>query len=271
MALRVSTLVVSLALLAAPAAAWAERSSAGAVTHGGRGEEGVARRGKADADELPDAFRKPPFSKQCLSVGAPNHGRLIRAHRLPHEPAIKLFKATSERGFGTPVLIKTLVHAAKSVRQKHPGSTLLVVELSDKNGGVAPSKRSHQSGRDGDLAFYALDKKGKSASPKHLVHFDGSGKAMDGSGIRFDDERNWALVDSLANMKDTPVTHIFVDAKLRQRLLVFAEGSGKKPERIARVSSILFVSDTAEVGDAYFHVRVRCPNGQNGLCEEGPR
>lgn len=243
-----------------------------AVTPARAGRDGGRREGKSkSSDDLPEAFKKPPFSKQSLSVGAPNHGRLVRGRRLPHEPAMRLFKATSEHGFAHPVLIKALTHGAKSVRAKFPGSTLLVVELSDKDGGVLTSKRSHQSGRDGDVAFYALDKKGKRTLPKHLVHFDGSGKASDGSELRFDDERNWAFVEALANQKDSPVTHIFVDGRIRQRLLTFAEGAGKKPERIARVAAVMFVGDASEAGDAYFHVRVRCPNNQTGLCEESPK
>jgi penicillin-insensitive murein endopeptidase len=264
-----AALGVAVALM--PSSGHAEKSASGAGAGAQRGDEGVARGKRAvDTESLPEAFRKPPFSKQALSVGAPNRGRLVRGKRIPHDASIRLFKPTSDRGFAVPLLTKTLAGAAKQVRRRFPESTLLVVELSSKDGGPAPQKHSHQSGRDADLAFYALDKKGHVTQPKHLVHYDGSGKAMDGSGLRFDDDRNWALCEALAT-KDSPVTHVFVDPKLRQRLLVFADRSGKKPERVERVSQILFADESGESTDAYFHVRVRCPNGQTGLCEEASK
>ncbi len=272
MKIRVAFVAFVFSLGLAASSVRAERSSGGASTDSDVSRSEVVRASEhsADHDALPDAFKKPPYSKQSLSVGSPNHGRLVRGRKLPHELAVKLLKATNERSFAHPILLRALTHGAKSVRQKFPGSVLQVVELSSKDGGVIPQKRSHQSGRDADVLFYSFDKKGKRAPQKKLVHFDGSGKATDGSGIRFDDERNWAFLETLANQKDSPVTHVFVDARLRQRLLSFAEGAERKPERIARVAAILFVGDSSEPSDAYFHLRVRCPANQSAVCDENP-
>ncbi|NUO47378.1 MAG: hypothetical protein HOV80_00830 [Polyangiaceae bacterium] len=234
------------ALLGATLLAWATLASAG--------DSG-----------LPDKFKRSPWSLRTLSVGAPNDGTLVRGRKLRPSPAARMWNKTDLPAHATPDLLKAIDRAAKKVRKSHHGGTLLVLALSNQKGGPLPERRSHQTGRDADLVFYALDTKGNPASSKKLARFGGDGVSRD-KKLRFDDARNWALVEALA--KDPAgVTHIFVDAKIRVRLLAFAEKEGLDEERTEKVRAVLFEGDSTEELDAYFHVRIGCPEGQGPICK----
>jgi penicillin-insensitive murein endopeptidase len=225
----------------------------------------------ASADpELPPAFKKSPWTLRALSVGQPQSGSLVRGTRLRASTSVRMWKGGTAPAFATPQLVKAIERAASKVKRAHGGSTLVVFALSNEKGGPLKEHRSHQSGRDADLVFYAVDARGKPATSKKLAHFGGDGVAKEGlkeKALRFDDERNWALVDALANDRDGRVTHIFVDAKLRNRLLAFARKASIDEARIAKVTAVLFVGDDSEPLDAYFHVRVACPEGQGEICK----
>lgn len=233
-------------LLGATLLAWATLASAGDST-------------------LPDKFKRSPWSLRTLSVGAPNDGTLVRGRKLRPSSAARMWNKTDLPAHATPDLLKAIDRSAKKVRKSHHGGTLLVLALSKEKGGPLPERRSHQTGRDADLVFYALDAKGNPASSKKLARFGGDGVSRD-KKLRFDDARNWALVEALA--KDPAgVTHIFVDARIRVRLLAFAQKEGLDEERIERVRAILFEGDSTEELDAYFHVRIGCPEGQGPICK----
>ncbi len=217
------------------------------------------------ASSLPDEFRKSPWNVRTLSVGAPSDGALVRGRKLRPSPAARMWNKADMPAHATPDLLRAIDRAAKKVRKGHAGSTLLVLALSNEDGGPLADRRSHQTGRDADLVFYATDTKGKPATSKKLARFGGDGVSRD-KKLRFDDARNWALVEALA--KDPAnVTHIFVDAKIRVRLLAFAQKQDLDEERIERVRAILFEGDGSEQLDAFFHVRIACPNGQSRICK----
>ena len=214
---------------------------------------------------LPDKFRKSPWSLRTLSVGTPSEGTLVRGRKLKPSPAARMWNKAETPAHATPDLLKAIDRAAKKVRKNHAGSTLLVLALSNAKGGPLAERRSHQTGRDADLVFYAVDDKGKPATSKKLARFGGDGVSRD-KKLRFDDARNWALVEALA--KDPAnVTHIFADAKIRVRLLAFAQKQGFDEERIEKVRAILFEGDATEDLDAYFHVRIGCPEAQEPICK----
>ena len=54
--------------------------------------------------------------------------------------------------------------------------------------------------------------------------FDAAGRATDGSGLVFDDWRNWLLVECWARDARAGLSHVFVARTLRQRLLKYARG-----------------------------------------------
>src|SRR5690606_37675060 len=148
--------------------------------------------------ELPDRYKKSPYSLMSLSVGAPNAGWQVRAKRLRNTRYVKVRPSSVSRSYAHPALVLMLQRSAKDIGKMAPGSVMFVGDLSSENGGAISGHRSHQSGRDADLAFYMKDKNGRRVAATRLVAFDGNGKARDGSGYVFDDELNWMLVQSWA-------------------------------------------------------------------------
>lgn len=222
------------------------------------------------AGELPETFRKSPWNKRTLSVGAPNDGRLVRGKHLSTSSAIRLWNTTGGvPAHAAPNLLRALEKAAHKTRAAFPGTTTVITALSHDKGGPIQGKRSHQTGRDADVVFFLLDAKGKPATAKQLVHIGGDGRGKDDkTAYSFDDARNWALVEALANDSDKAVTHIFVNAKVRQKMIAYSQTAQTPAEKRDAVLHILFAGGGEEPLDAMFHLRVACPDGQGAICSE---
>ena len=94
--------------------------------------------------------RRPSFSE---SVGAPNGGSLTRAERLQPHPAYEL--RSRRVAWGTLETVTWIREAFDAVRRRHPDAPIVRVhDLSDRDGGRLAGHRSHQSGRDADIAFF---------------------------------------------------------------------------------------------------------------------
>ncbi len=206
-----------------------------------------------------------------LSVGHPNDGWQLRAKRLKPNRYIKLKSGSPERSYGHPSLILMLERSAKELQRVAPGSVLVVGDVSDANGGPLPGHHSHQSGRDADVAFYVLDKNGKSTILDHYVKFGPNGQAVDGSGYVFDDWRNWLLVQSWVRDTRAGLSHIFISRPLRQRLINYATNQTSFAKYVTEVAALLKQPEDAEPHDDHFHVRVSCPEGQSEICREQSR
>jgi penicillin-insensitive murein endopeptidase len=217
---------------------------------------------------LPLKFRKPPYSVMSLSMGYPNDGSQARAKRLKPSRYIRLKSGSHERSYGHPALILMLERSAKELQRVAPGSVLVVGDISVANGGPISGHHSHQSGRDADVAFYALDQNGKSTILDHYVKFGANGKALDDSGYVFDDWRNWLLVQSWVRDHRAGLSHIFVSRALRQRLLTYASNQPAFSKYVTEVSKLLKQPEDAEPHDDHFHVRISCPQGQSEICHE---
>jgi penicillin-insensitive murein endopeptidase len=81
---------------------------------------------------------------------------------------------------------------------------------------------------------------------------------------RFDDARNWALVEALIEDIAAEVQWIFVSRGLKARLLAFALGAGREPEIVERAASMLHQPGDSAWHDDHFHVRIYCPAGEAG-------
>ncbi len=220
--------------------------------------------------ELPEEFRKEPWSSRTLSVGAPNDGALLRGKRLKATPALRLWNGSDIHAHATPQLLRVLGRAAERVRATHPGSAVVVHALSAEKGGAIRGKRSHRTGRDADIVLLARDAAGKPTIAKKLAHYGADGRSR-GESLQFDDERNWALLDALVHDRDGTVTHLFIAPALRTRLLAHARATKVDEARVKKVASVLFADDGDEPLDALLHVRVACPKDQGAICVESSR
>lgn len=173
------------------------------------------------------------------------------------------------RSWGLPPLVRMLRRAAAEVAKKHRGSVLIVGDLSARRGGPIEGHASHQSGRDADVGFFVANSKGKPVAVKRFVPFDGSGNGRDREWARFDDARNWALVEALLKDEEAVVRYIFVSSGLRSRLLAYAAKKRAPKEIIARAAAVMSPRD-ADLHDDHFHIRIACPASMQSTCAEEP-
>ncbi len=167
----------------------------------------------------------------------------------------------STRGlrWGRPELVSLIQRAAERVANRFSGSRLYVADLSLKSGAGTPWHRTHREGVDVDLIFYALDEEGNPAPPpKTMVVFDrhGRGVGPDGTKLRFDTRRNWALVKALIMDPEVKVTRIYVSNPLRQRLLAHGVKVGDEPELLGLAGAIMAEPTFTLPHDDHFHVRI---------------
>lgn len=217
-------------------------------------------------DDLPEEYRKSPFTLMSLSVGSPSNGWQLRAKKLKPAPYLLIKPNSRSNAYGHPALVLMLHRSAKQMARDAPGARLLVGDLSSKFGGPLTKHRSHQSGRDADVGFFVTDAKGRAKQVDRFIAMDGSGKARDKSGYQFDDYRNWLLVQLW--MKDTraQIMYVFVASHLRRRLLDFAKARPAFRKYVARAQTFLRQPSNSSAHDDHFHVRIACPAKQQPLC-----
>jgi penicillin-insensitive murein DD-endopeptidase len=187
--------------------------------------------------------------------------------------------------FGTDELVTTMVRAARIVARRY-GGVAAIGDLSRRSGGASAEHRSHQSGRDVDLFFYAQDAGGVGAVPAvAMLRYDRSGKAVRWSpakgrkappvpvpSVHFDLRRNWTFIRALLTDTDVEVQWIFVQRDLVSKLLQHGAAEGDDPALLARAASIVRQPSDSEPHDDHMHIRVYCDPADRALgCDDrGP-
>jgi penicillin-insensitive murein endopeptidase len=208
---------------------------------------------------------KPP----ARSIGSPTEGKLEGAVELLASPEIRLRHANGAR-FGLPGLVGLLERSSKRVASRFPGTTLHVGDLSRRDGGEIAGHASHESGRDADVAFLFVGPDGKSVSPNEFLTVNDQGRAVENQAYRFDEARNWALVEAWVTDPGRRVEHIFVADRLRARLLGFARTKGTYLPVLHRAAIAMKQPSAAQPHDDHFHIRISCPPGQRRVCVPTP-
>jgi len=221
--------------------------------------------------KLPAKYDKPPYSHMSLSVGHPNAGYQLRPKKLRGGHAVHVFEKSRAHVYGHPALVLMIERSAKQIARRFPGSVLSVGDMSDKDGGPLAGHHSHQSGRDVDLAFYVRDAKGRPVKLEHFVAFGADGKATDGSGLVFDDARNWALVEAWAQDRRADIAYVFISRPLKKRLLDFGAKAKNGKKLVPLVQALFMQPENAEPHDDHFHVRIHCPKNSEDVCIEAPK
>jgi penicillin-insensitive murein endopeptidase len=204
--------------------------------------------------------------KGAKSIGAPNHGRLEGAALLKQSKNLK--QREGGHSWALPQMVHLLHHAANHVSKKHKGSVMFVGDLSGKTGGHLDRHGSHQTGRDADVGFYIVNSKGKPIATKRFIAFDDAGNARDVPGARFDEARNWTLVEGFLKDKEANVRYLFVTNGLKARLLAYAAKKHAPKELMERAAAVMMSPPDADLHDDHFHVRIACPESMRDVCIE---
>ena len=140
----------------------AARSPSPRARHAERAEPPTGHRPKGEPSRADKRAEHKPRKESGKSFGAPNHGRLEDGVLLRGSKTLRITKGA--RAWGLSQLTYALEHASAAVVRKTKGSSMLVGDLSARDGGFLSAHKSHQSGRDADIAFYAETSKGKPVS-----------------------------------------------------------------------------------------------------------
>lgn len=246
--LAVTAVLVSLAL-AAPIAAAAPRPSAGVS----ESRETRSPRGRS------------------RSIGYPWDGRLQNGVTLRESPLVRYTGEYRRTGnfVGTWQLVQLIERSAERVQQRLPGARLSVGELSAARGGAIPRHRSHQNGRDVDIAFYMTDARGRPYDPFAFATFGPDGVGLGPNRmLRFDDARNWELVGKLVADGDARVQYIFVSNAIRQRLLRTARQRRAPRSVIRRAETVMVQPSHGHPHANHFHVRIYCNPHERPRCRD---
>jgi penicillin-insensitive murein endopeptidase len=220
----------------------------------------------------PSAARLGPAALRFgRSIGSPTEGHLLGGAHLTETDYLRVMPADTagDVRWGLEPLVSMVDRAARTVRREFPQAIGSVGHLSREGGGDIDRHRSHESGRDADVGFYIRSATGRQLLPSHFVSFRGDGTASSWPGAYFDDAKNWALVRSLITDPQAHVTHLFIAAPLRGRLLAYAERTGAPSMLRVRAAELMQQPRGVLPHDDHFHVRIGCPAHMSG-CVENP-
>jgi Murein endopeptidase len=191
------------------------------------------------------------------------------------------------RSFAIEELVGGLTRAFARVEQAAPGGVAYVGDLSLRRGGDSSMHRSHESGRDVDIFYYAADRDGNPLPhlPAMLRFADDGSVAAWSAGktgrpireplpdAHLDLRRTWALVANLLSDPIVEVQWIFIHRPIVELLLQEAEHEKANPALVARAREILHQPTDARPHDDHMHVRVFCPAPSRmfGCVDKGPR
>ncbi len=216
-----------------------------------------------------DPSRQVPGS---MSMGTSADGFLMRHASLPIEGqhhAVLPNCRERHTNYGTEELVELLLHTAAEVSQHHPGPRLMMGNMSVAGGGDIKWSRSHNSGRDADIAFYVLDPDGNPVDAPALLRFNDELKS---GQYTFDVPRNWAAVKALMNHPTVQVQWLFIATYLRDALLEHAVAQNEDPTLIENARKLLWQPTDSSPHADHLHLRIYCSEGDllEGCLNTGP-
>jgi penicillin-insensitive murein endopeptidase len=215
---------------------------------------------------------EPLPAGQTISVGTADHGYLHDPVRLADRgDGYRRIRPGESTRFGTPTLVGAIQRAARGVADAFPGGhPLRVGDLSNPRGGAHSRHRTHRTGRDADLLFFARDAGGLAAYAHGWLRFDGLGLASSRDRVfRFDEARNWHLVRTLIMDDQARVKWLLCSNDLKARLLRYAARHERSPEAVVRATWVLHQPTRGDSHDDHFHLRVGCGSDERSLgCRE---
>lgn len=218
-----------------------------------------------------DGSRRRRRAATSASVGLPFSGRLRNGVLLEESDTLRYTGEYAPGGhfYGTTELVQLLERAAARVTARVPGARLSVGELSSARGGRLDGHRSHQNGRDVDVAFYMLDARGEPYEPYGFAAFDRHGHGLTpNESLTFDDRRNYEMVARLVSDPDARVQYIFVAETIKARVLREAHRRHATERVLTRLEAVMIQPSHGHPHRNHFHVRIYCPPSDRPRCED---
>ena len=148
-----------------------------------------------------------------VSLGKASSGWLINGRALASNERIL---SRPGRNFGTPEMVQAIERAVDEVHRKFPKSPQLGLgDLSKEGGGPFRPHKSHQSGRDADIAFYT-----KTVGQASVMRATNRGT--------IDVARTFTLMRSWLEREE--VEYLFVDYRLQKPLYEYARDKARVPQ-----------------------------------------
>ncbi len=229
------------------------------------------------------------FDGTSESIGWHANGALRAPARLPPKGdgyVIGEPWRARQSNHGSDELVEAIVRASRAVARACPGALASVGDLSRAGGGGSVEHKSHQSGRDVDIFYYAVHANGAPAMPGNaMIHYDRMGRATSWSppqgtptptaplpDVRFDVRRNWQMVRSLLLDPGVEVQWVFMQRDLAARVIEHGRALGEDQALLARAAAVVRQPSDSEPHDDHMHVRIYCdPDDRaEGCVDKGP-
>ena len=211
----------------------------------------------APAFQMPEPLCQPPKTQPSRSLGPTTDGQLQDACHIPSQgPG---YISTSPNGFGTDNTIALLQMAAAQINRQFEGVPAVVIgAISAERGGFLRPHKSHQSGRDVDIAYLRTTK----GQPRRFELTDAS---------NLDAERTWAFLETLLSTGE--VGWVFMDYEIQALLYEALLDNGWTEQGLAAIFQYPAGANVPRgvirhaTGHAdHFHVRFRCPEADKPDC-----
>ncbi|HVE87196.1 MAG TPA: penicillin-insensitive murein endopeptidase, partial [Myxococcales bacterium] len=160
-------------------------------------------------EQLEKLWKESPEALGSISIGFTDEGRLVNGERFPEGDGWMV--VDPERTYATRETIDAVITAVREVRAQFPNAPpLRVNQISAREGGWLRPHKSHQNGRDVDLAFYY-----PSAEPVRARERE----------KYIDKLKTWALLKALVTRTD--VQMVLLDKRVQKVLYDAALKSGE--------------------------------------------
>jgi penicillin-insensitive murein endopeptidase len=225
-----------------------------------------------------------------VSLGSHAKGALLHSVAVPFEGSgyqVHQDWRPRDHRYATEQVVRWVGEVFRQVAAAYPGSVAYLGDISTRRGGAAAMHRSHASGRDVDVFFFACDGAGQPLRDlPAMLRFGADGRAVRWSmakagrnparavpEARFDAARNWALVRAMLTNPTAEVQWIFVDEALAGLMLAEAERQGTDPSVMMRALALLHQPTDSQAHDDHMHVRLFCDPRDRwfGCGDKGPK
>lgn len=237
----------------------------------------------AHADTAGETVPAKSEQPDSVSCGSTNRGGLSDAAMLPTTGhGFVMAEPWRSRGtrYGTVELVNLIEQSSSDVATLYEGSQLSVADMSNEHGGPLAMHRSHQSGRDVDLIYYAMDADGNPFYPdSHMAYYSSKGQATYAKSPSFvkniperyfDLKRNWTLVKSMVLNPTVEVEHIFVSPRVKRWLMAYAKQTSEGADVLKLANRVLHAPKDVKGHNDHMHVRIGCSKADvaEGRCRK---